>query len=53
MWVRYGLLPQDAPVAFNSPAAISIPASVLTLIIVSLMTQKIVIQPPRVNLPKR
>ena len=40
MWVRYGLLPQDAPVAFNSPAAISIPASVLTLIIVSLMTQK-------------
>jgi cation/acetate symporter len=40
MWVRYGLLPQDAPVAFNSPAAISIPASVLTLVIVSLMTQK-------------
>jgi cation/acetate symporter len=40
MWIRYGLLPQDAPVAFNSPAAISIPASVLTLIIVSLMTQK-------------
>ena len=40
MWVRYGLLPQDAPVAFNSPAAISIPASFLTLVIVSLMTQK-------------
>jgi cation/acetate symporter len=40
MWVRYGLLPQDAPVAFNSPAAISIPASFLALIIVSLVTQK-------------
>ena len=40
MWVRYGLLPQDAPIAFNSPAAISIPASILTLVIVSLMTQK-------------
>ena len=40
MWVRYGLLPQDAPVAFNSPAAISIPASFLALIIVSLLTQK-------------
>jgi cation/acetate symporter len=40
MWVRYGLLPQDAPVAFNSPAAISIPASILTLVVISLMTQK-------------
>ena len=40
MWVRYGLLPQDAPVAFNSPAAISIPASFIALVLVSLMTQK-------------
>ncbi len=40
MWVRYGLLPQDAPVAFNSPAAISIPASFIALVVVSLMTQK-------------
>jgi cation/acetate symporter len=40
MWVRYGLLPQDAPVAFNSPAAISIPASFLALVLVSLVTQK-------------
>lgn len=40
MWVRYGLLPQDAPVAFNSPAAISIPASFLALVLVSLLTQK-------------
>ncbi len=40
MWVRYGLLPQDAPVAFNSPAAISIPASFLALVVISLLTQK-------------
>lgn len=40
MWVRYGLLPQDAPIAFNSPAAISIPASFLALIVISLLTQK-------------
>jgi len=38
--VRYGLLPQDAPVSFNSPAAISIPASFLALVVVSLLTQK-------------
>jgi cation/acetate symporter len=40
MWVRYGLLPQDAPITFNSPGAISIPASFLALVIVSLITQK-------------
>jgi cation/acetate symporter len=40
MWVRYGLLPQDAPIAFNSPAAISIPASFLALVLISLVTQK-------------
>ncbi|BCR06002.1 cation acetate symporter [Desulfuromonas versatilis] len=40
MWVRYGLLPGDAPVQFNSPAAISIPLSVIALVVVSLMTQK-------------
>jgi len=40
MWVRYGLLPQDAPIQFNSPALISIPASFFALVIVSLMTQK-------------
>lgn len=40
MWVRYGLLPGDAPVQFNSPALISIPASFIALVIVSLMTQK-------------
>jgi len=40
MWVRYGLLPQDAPISFNSPALISIPASFLALVVVSLLTQK-------------
>ncbi|MGE4343357.1 MAG: cation acetate symporter [Geoalkalibacter sp.] len=40
MWTRYGLLPGDAPVQFNSPAAISIPLSFIALVLVSLMTQK-------------
>ncbi len=39
MWVRYGLLPQDAPIAFNSPALISVPLSFIALVVVSLMTQ--------------
>ncbi len=39
MWVRYGLLPGDAPVSFNSPALVSIPLSFVALVIVSLMTQ--------------
>ncbi len=40
MWVRYGYLPADAPVQFNSPALISIPLSFLALVIVSLVTQR-------------
>jgi cation/acetate symporter len=40
MYIRYGLLPSDAPISFNSPAAISIPLSFLALVIVSLLTQK-------------
>ena len=40
MWVRYGLLPGDAPVQFNSPALISIPLSFVALVLVSLMSQK-------------
>jgi cation/acetate symporter len=40
MWVRYGLLPQDAPIQFNSPALISIPLSFIALVVVSMMTQK-------------
>jgi cation/acetate symporter len=44
MWVRYGKLPADAPVQFNSPALISIPLSFLALVIISLITQKDVIR---------
>ena len=40
MWVRYGLLPGDAPIQINSPALISIPLSFLALVVVSLLTQK-------------
>ncbi len=40
MWVRYGLLPGDAPIQINSPAAISIPLSFIALVLVSLVTQK-------------
>ncbi|HEX9872869.1 MAG TPA: hypothetical protein VGA43_00790, partial [Deferrimonas sp.] len=43
MWVRYGLLPGDAPIQINSPAAISIPLSFIALVIVSLLTQKDVV----------
>jgi cation/acetate symporter len=40
MWVRYGMLPSDAPISFNSPALISIPLSFIALVVVSLLTQK-------------
>jgi cation/acetate symporter len=43
MWVRYGLLPQDAPISFNSPALISIPLSFLALVIVSMLTKKSIV----------
>jgi cation/acetate symporter len=39
MWIRYGLLPQNAPISFNSPALISVPLSFIALVVVSLMTQ--------------
>jgi cation/acetate symporter len=39
MYVRYGMLPSQAPVALNNPGIISIPLSFLTLVVVSLMTQ--------------
>lgn len=41
MYVRYGLLPTDAPISFNSPAAISIPLSFIALVVVSLMTKRV------------
>ena len=40
MWIRYGLLPADAPVQFNSPALISIPLSFVALVVVSLISAK-------------
>jgi len=40
MWVRYGLLPGDAPISINSPALISIPLSFIALVVISLLTQK-------------
>jgi cation/acetate symporter len=40
MYIRYGLLPTDAPISFNSPALISVPLSFITLVVVSLLTQK-------------
>ncbi len=40
MYVRYGLDPDTALVPFSNPGLVSIPLSFLTLVIVSLMTQK-------------
>jgi cation/acetate symporter len=40
MWTLYGLLPQNAPVAFNSPALVSIPLSFVALVLISMLTQK-------------
>ena len=40
MYEKYGLIPKDAPIPIDNPGIISIPLAVITLIIVSLMTQK-------------
>ena len=40
MWERYGLIPKDAPIPLDNPGIISIPLAVITLVIVSLLTQK-------------
>jgi cation/acetate symporter len=40
MYEKYGLMPKDAPIPLDNPGIISIPIAVITLIIVSLMTQK-------------
>jgi len=40
MYARYGLDPDTALVPFSNPGLISIPLSFLTLVVVSLMTQK-------------
>jgi cation/acetate symporter len=40
MWARYGLDPATAPIPINQPGIMSIPLSFLTLVVVSLLTQK-------------
>lgn len=40
MYERYGLNPQEAPIPIDNPGIISIPLAVISLIIVSLYTQK-------------
>ena len=40
LYSLYGLNPLDAPIALNNPGIISIPLSFITLVVVSLLTQK-------------
>jgi len=40
MYEKYGLLPGEAPIPLDNPGIISIPLAVITLIVVSLYTQK-------------
>ncbi|MBS4057026.1 MAG: cation acetate symporter [Bacteroidales bacterium] len=40
MYEKYGLIPKDAPIPLDNPGVISIPLAVITLVIVSLLTQK-------------
>jgi len=40
MYERYGLDPSSAPIPFSNPGIISIPLSFITLVVVSLLTQK-------------
>lgn len=40
MYDKYGLVPQDAPIPLDNPGIISIPLAVITLVVVSLLTQK-------------
>jgi cation/acetate symporter len=40
MYEKYGLIPKDAPIPLDNPGIISIPLAVITLIVVSLLTQK-------------
>ncbi len=40
MWDRYGLIASDAPIPLDNPGIISIPLSVITLVVISLLTQK-------------
>jgi cation/acetate symporter len=40
MYEKYGLIAKNAPIPLDNPGIISIPLSVITLIVVSLLTQK-------------
>jgi cation/acetate symporter len=40
MYEKYGLIPADAPIPLDNPGIISIPLSVITLIVISLLSQK-------------
>jgi cation/acetate symporter len=40
LYTLYGLNPLDAPIPINNPGIISIPLSFITLVVVSLLTQK-------------
>ena len=40
MYTRYGLNPDDAIIPFSNPGIFSIPLSFITIVLVSLMTQK-------------
>lgn len=40
MYEKYGLIPKEAPIPLDNPGIISIPLAVITLIVVSLLTQK-------------
>jgi len=40
MYEKYGLVPASAPIPLDNPGIISIPLAVITLVVVSLLTQK-------------
>jgi cation/acetate symporter len=40
MYEKYGLMPKDAPIPLDNPGIISIPLAVITLVVISLLTQK-------------
>lgn len=40
MYEKYGLIPANAPIPLDNPGIISIPLAVVTLVVVSLMSQK-------------
>ena len=40
MYSRYGLDPSTAPIPFSNPGVVSIPLSFITIVVVSLLTQK-------------